>query len=70
MKIGKPCATLEFQNPGILTILEYSEPSTYSEPSQRFKVEYFVRIVKAYKLCFQSALSQMFDRVLNMPISQ
>ena len=24
-KIGKPCVTLEIQNPGILTILEYSE---------------------------------------------
>ena len=25
-KIGKPSVTLEIQNPGILTILEYSEP--------------------------------------------
>ena len=25
-KIGKPCVSLEIQNPGIMTILEYSEP--------------------------------------------
>ena len=25
-KIGKPCVTLEISNPGILAILEYSEP--------------------------------------------
>ena len=25
-KIGKPCVTLEIQNPAILTILKYSEP--------------------------------------------
>ena len=25
-KIGKPCVTLEIQNPGILIILKYSEP--------------------------------------------
>ena len=39
-KIGKPCLTLEIQNPGTLAILEYSEGLTYlksnsySEPSQ------------------------------------
>ena len=50
-KISKPCVTLEIQNPSIWTILEYLEPQrlkpdTYPEPSQRFKVECFVTVVK------------------------
>ena len=80
MKIGKPYIALEIQNPGQLTILEYSEPwhihenrptlynpgnselwyidipgmfrvlkylkpDIYSEPSQRFKMKCFVKIV-------------------------
>ena len=56
MNIDKPCVTFETQNPGILTILEYLKSDTYSEPSQRFKMECFAKIVKCYTY-FKKALS-------------
>ena len=76
-KTGKPCVTLEIQNPGILTILDilrtltYLKTGTYSEPSQRCIMKCFAKIDKInYHYFFQSALSYMFDRALNTPISQ
>ena len=52
MKIGKPCVTLEIQNPTdnpeIFRTLTYLKLDTYSEPSQRFKMECFAKIVKSH----------------------
>ena len=59
-KKGKPFVTLEIQNPwhidspGILGTLSYFKLDLYSQPGQRFKMEYFMKIVKHY-LFFQSA---------------
>ena len=62
-KIGKLIVTLEIQNPtnnpGIFTTLTYLKLDTYSESSQRPKVECFAKIVKNYNyfskvLCLRS----------------
>ena len=50
-KIGKLCVTLEIQNPdssGIFRTLTYLKLDTYSEPSQRFKIECFAKIILSY----------------------
>ena len=53
-KMGKLCVTLEIQNPrntdnpGVFKALVHLKPNTYSEPSQRFKMECFAKIVKSY----------------------
>ena len=52
-EIVKPCVTLEIQNPGIynhgiIRILIYLKPDIYSEPFQRFKMEYFAKIVESH----------------------
>ena len=44
-KIRKP---RYFDNPGIFRTLTYLKPYTYSEPSERFKMECFEKIVKSY----------------------
>ena len=52
-KIGKSCVTLEIQNPsnidnhGIFITLTHLKCDTYSEPSQRFKLDCFEKIVKS-----------------------
>ena len=35
-------------NPGIFITLTYLQPDTYSEPSLRFQMEWFAKIVKSY----------------------
>ena len=50
-KIGKPCVTLDpgnIDNPRILRTLTYLKPTTYLEPSRRFKMECFAKTVQNY----------------------
>ena len=58
-EIGKRCVTLEIGNPGILRTLTYLKPNTYSEPSQRFKMECFPKIIKSYRVILRYALYEM-----------
>ena len=49
------CLYWHIDNPGIIRILTYLKPDRYSEPSQRFKMERFVKIIKSYNY-FSKAL--------------
>ena len=50
--------------------LRYLKPDTCSEPSQRFKIEFFAKIVKDYTYFSKALHLRSFDRVLNTHISQ
>ena len=51
-KMGKPCVTLEEPwdsgNPRTFRALIYLKSETYSEPSKRFKMECFTKVVESY----------------------
>ena len=59
-----------YKNLQIFRTMTYLKPDTYSELSQRLKMEFFLQNSKMLELFFQSALSYIFERVLNMSISQ
>ena len=69
-KIGKPCVTLEIQNPDILTFLEYWQllkSYIYAEPSQSRKMECFAKIFKIYnyfsKAIYLTSLTRFWIRL-------
>ena len=66
MKIGKPCVTLEIQNPDNPGLVRtYLKPNAYSEPSQRFRMD--AKLVK-YSGMFRTLYNARILKI--MPYSE
>ena len=64
MYISEPCHIYESLR--IFRAMTYLKPGTYSEPSQRFKMEFFEKIVKNYNY-FSKAL--IFPTMIIFPLT-